>query len=74
MKNKGEREEIKKRKYKQRLESYRLLKDHPEALVNPRGESYNFTGYKESGKPCSCYICSKHKKYKRSKNKNKDYE
>lgn len=74
MKNKGEREEIKKYKYKQRLEKLGLLNEHPEALDNPRGECYNFTGYKNSSKPCSCCMCSKHKKYNRAKNKNKDYE
>jgi hypothetical protein len=39
-----------------------------ETLANPKGESYNFVGYRNSSNPCSCGMCS-HKKYNRAKMK-----
>jgi hypothetical protein len=64
--NKARRHEIKLLKYKRRL----LMIGHlnSETLANPKGESYNFVGYRNSSNPCSCGMCS-HKKYNRAKMK-----
>lgn len=76
--NKGRRQEIAKRKYIKRLKNLGLLNEFPEAKNNPRGEHngipYNLTGYVTTGKPCSCFMCSKHRKYNRAKNKYKNEE
>lgn len=76
--NKGRRQEIKKRKYIKRLKTLGLLNEFPEARISPKGKHngipFNFTGYVTTGKPCSCYVCSKHKKYNRAKNKFKNEE
>ncbi len=58
--NKGRRNELRKLKYKRRLKLMGCLS--PETLNRPKGVrmgvSYNFTGFIESGKPCSCEFCT----------------
>ena len=71
MKNKGLRQEIKQRKYLKRLKRHGFHKEYLGSIENPRGEKYNFTGYKTSSNPCSCYLCS-HQKYNRAKIKNQN--
>lgn len=53
--NKARRNELKQLKYKRRLKI--IGQCNAETLANPKGERYNFTGFKTSGKPCSCYAC-----------------
>ncbi len=65
--NKGRRQELKQLKYKKRLRQLGLYEESREK--NPRGDNYNLTCYKTTGKPCSCYMCS-YKKYDRAKVKN----
>lgn len=66
--NKGLREEKRKLKFKKRLRNIGVT-DH-EILKKPKGERYNYTGFIESGKPCSCPVC-RHEKYNRAKEKSK---
>jgi hypothetical protein len=56
--NKGRRQELKKLKFLRRLKLYGLLQE----WIENKG---NFNGFRTTGKPCSCFICSGHKKYKR---------
>ena len=63
--NKAYRQELKKLKYKKRLRKIGCLNN--ETLLNPKGNAYNFTGYKNSSNPCSCIFCSPNK-YNRAKN------
>ena len=66
--DKGRRNELKKLKYKRRLEIIGKL--NSDTLSNPKGVHngvpYNFTGFVNSGKPCSCFVCSGHSKNKHS--------
>lgn len=69
--NKARRQELKQLRYKKRLLVLGLLST--DTLLNPKGTQnnvcYNFTGYKNSSNPCSCYLCS-NRKYNRAKSKN----
>lgn len=69
--NKARRQELKNLKYKKRLK--RIGKCNAKTLANPKGERYNYTGYKNSSKPCSCPVCSPYK-YNRAKQKRKDFD
>lgn len=66
--NKKLREEKRKLKFKKRLRNIGVT--DPQILKKPKGEKYNYTGFIESGKPCSCFVCSS-KKYNRAKEKQK---
>jgi len=66
--NKGLREEKRKLKFKKRLRNIGVA--NHEILTKPKGEGYNYTGFIESGKPCSCFVCS-NEKYNRAKEKQK---
>lgn len=57
--NKGLRQEIKRRKYKQRLDLY--------GLKNKDG---NFHSFKNSSVPCSCSIC-RDEKYRETRKKHR---
>jgi hypothetical protein len=63
--NKARRQELKQLKYKRRLKMYGFAS--AETLANPKGHNYNFTGYKTSGRPCSCLFCQKGTRYNRAK-------
>ena len=65
MPNKARRNELKKLKYKKRLEQLGLKE----------GPKNNYHAYRSHGSPCSCYMC-KDKKYRegdRQKFKKEDY-
>lgn len=62
--NKGLRHKVKVWGYIRRLRRLGLYDSG--RVVNPRGVGYNLTGFRSSGKPCSCDMCS-YSKYKRSK-------
>lgn len=62
--NKARRQELKNLKYKKRLRLIGSLNN--DTLVNPKGHNYNYTGFKNSSKPCSCPVCSPYK-YDRAK-------
>lgn len=76
--NKARRHELKMLKYKKRLEIIGLLSE--KTLKNPKGVGnhdipYNLTGYRNSGKPCSCYACQQPEDpYNRAQNKQRTYK
>jgi len=80
--NKGRRLELKKTKYKKRLSKMRLHGDGINVNVilhNPKGQTsngvtYNFTGFKNSSKSCSCSMCSPAKYDRVIKHKNRDLD
>lgn len=64
--NKGRRHELKQLKYKRRLKM--IGASSAETLANPKGHKYNYTGYKNSSNPCSCYACQQvEENYNRAK-------
>lgn len=69
--NKGRRNEIKQLKYKRRIKRLRIPDTlMHQALVNPKGDQYNFTSFKTTSNPCSCGVCQQPEQaYNRGKEK-----
>jgi hypothetical protein len=61
--NKARRQELKKLKYKKRLIKMGYWNEN--TSKSPKGKGYNFTGFLNSSKPCSCSVC-RHQKYNRN--------
>lgn len=68
--NKGRRNELKQLKYRKRLK--RMGQLNAESIASPKGENFNFIGFKNHSAPCSCIVCS-HRKYNRARTKNDQY-
>lgn len=63
--DKGRRQEIQKLKFKKRIKNYKFTKDD---LNNPK---INTNCLRNTGKPCSCDVCSPYKYRKDNRNKDK---
>lgn len=64
--NKGRRNELKRLKYKRRLNIYAAKSKSIKQYLNGDAINVNCNGLRTTGKPCSCYCCSPYK-YDRAK-------
>ena len=65
--NKGLRNEIERRKFRKRIEQVGLKMEDVHKPQN------NLWGYKTSGKPCSCFMCSGLKYDRANEKRNNSY-